>query len=46
MRQMMVTLGMDVGDMIQVRTTSLELAKLVMLQPQSVNFHRGKLLLP
>jgi ubiquitin fusion degradation protein 1 len=35
---MMVTLGMDVGDMIQIRTTSLELAKLVKLQPQSVNF--------
>lgn len=29
---------MDVGDMIQIRTTSLELAKLVKLQPQSVNF--------
>lgn len=36
--QMMVTLGMDVGDMIQIRTTSLELAKMVKLQPQSVNF--------
>lgn len=35
---MMVTLGMDVGDMIQIRTTSLELAKLVKLQPQSTNF--------
>ncbi|KAM0086618.1 ubiquitin fusion degradation protein [Fusarium odoratissimum] len=35
---MMETLGMDVGDMIQVRTTSLELAKMVKLQPQSVNF--------
>ncbi|KAF4512330.1 hypothetical protein G6O67_001486 [Ophiocordyceps sinensis] len=35
---MMVTLGMDVGDMIQIRTTSLELAKMVKLQPQSVNF--------
>lgn len=34
----MVTLGMDVGDMIQIRTTSLELAKMVKLQPQSVNF--------
>lgn len=34
----MVTLGFDVGDMIQIRTTSLELAKLVKLQPQSVNF--------
>lgn len=29
---------MDVGDMIQIRTTSLELAKMVKLQPQSVNF--------
>lgn len=36
--QMMETLGMDVGDMIQVRTTALELAKMVKLQPQSVNF--------
>lgn len=35
---MMETLSLDVGDMIQVRTTSLELAKLVKLQPQSVNF--------
>lgn len=35
---MMVTLGMDVGDMIQIRTTSLELAKLVKLQPQSPAF--------
>ncbi|PHH65164.1 hypothetical protein CDD81_3295 [Ophiocordyceps australis] len=35
---MMETLSMDVGDMIQVRTTSLELAKMVKLQPQSVNF--------
>ncbi|MBE3046805.1 ubiquitin fusion degradation UFD1 family protein, partial [Candidatus Bathyarchaeota archaeon] len=35
---MMETLDLDVGDMIQVRTTSLELAKLVKLQPQSVNF--------
>ena len=34
----MVSLGMDVGDMIQIRTTSLELAKMVKLQPQSVNF--------
>lgn len=34
----MVTLGMEVGDMIQIRTTSLELAKMVKLQPQSVNF--------
>jgi ubiquitin fusion degradation protein 1 len=37
-RQMMQTLQLDVGDMIQVKTTSLELAKLVKLQPQSVNF--------
>lgn len=36
--QMMETLGMEVGDMIQIRTTSLELAKMVKLQPQSVNF--------
>ncbi|KEZ43785.1 Ubiquitin fusion degradation protein 1 [Scedosporium apiospermum] len=35
---MMETLGLDVGDMIQVKTTSLELARLVKLQPQSVNF--------
>jgi len=35
---MMETLGMDVGDMIQIRTTSLELAKMVKLQPQSTNF--------
>jgi ubiquitin fusion degradation protein 1 len=35
---MMETLQLDVGDMIQVKTTSLELAKLVKLQPQSVNF--------
>lgn len=35
---MMETLGMDVGDMIQIRTTALELAKMVKLQPQSVNF--------
>lgn len=34
----MVTLGMDVGDMIQIRTTSLELAKMVKLQPQSTRF--------
>lgn len=34
----MVTLGMDVGDMIQIRTTSLELAKMVKLQPQSTKF--------
>lgn len=36
--QMMQSLQLDVGDMIQVKTTSLELAKLVKLQPQSVNF--------
>ncbi len=35
---MMQTLQLDVGDMIQIRTTSLELAKLVKLQPQSTNF--------
>ncbi|KAK4133019.1 UFD1-domain-containing protein [Trichocladium antarcticum] len=35
---MMQTLHLEVGDMIQVNTTSLELAKLVKLQPQSVNF--------
>ncbi|ROW06567.1 hypothetical protein VMCG_04430 [Cytospora schulzeri] len=35
---MMQTLLLDVGDMIQIRTTSLELARLVKLQPQSVNF--------
>ncbi|KAK0634776.1 ubiquitin fusion degradation protein UFD1-domain-containing protein [Bombardia bombarda] len=35
---MMQNLRLDVGDMIQVRTTSLELAKLVKLQPQSTNF--------
>jgi ubiquitin fusion degradation protein 1 len=35
---MMQTLNLDVGDMIQIRTTSLELAKLVKLQPQSVKF--------
>lgn len=29
---------MDVGDMIQIRTTYLELAKMVKLQPQSTNF--------
>ena len=34
----MQTTGLDVGDMIQIRTTSLELARLVKLQPQSVNF--------
>lgn len=36
--QMMQTLLLDVGDMIQIKTTSLELARLVKLQPQSVNF--------
>jgi ubiquitin fusion degradation protein 1 len=35
---MMQTLQLDVGDMIQIKTTSLELAKLVKLQPQSVSF--------
>ncbi|KAK4214026.1 ubiquitin fusion degradation protein 1 [Rhypophila decipiens] len=35
---MMQTLQLDVGDMIQIQTTSLELAKLVKLQPQSTNF--------
>lgn len=35
---MMHTLQLDVGDMIQIKTTSLELARLVKLQPQSVNF--------
>jgi ubiquitin fusion degradation protein 1 len=35
---MMETLALDVGDMIQMRTTSLDLAQLVKLQPQSVNF--------
>ncbi|KAM3531783.1 hypothetical protein NHJ13051_000519 [Beauveria bassiana] len=35
---MMETLGMEVGDMIQIRTTLLELAKMVKLQPQSTNF--------
>lgn len=34
----MQTLLLDVGDMIQIKTTSLELARLVKLQPQSVNF--------
>jgi len=34
----MQSLQLDVGDMIQVKTTSLELAKLVKLQPQSTNF--------
>lgn len=36
--KMMQTLQLDVGDMIQIKTTSLELAKLVKLQPQSTNF--------
>lgn len=36
--QMMQTLLLDVGDMIQIKTTSLELARLVKLQPQSVDF--------
>lgn len=35
---MMQTLQLDVGDMIQIKTTSLELAKLVKLRPQSVDF--------
>ncbi|CAJ2510978.1 Uu.00g066030.m01.CDS01 [Anthostomella pinea] len=35
---MMQTLQLDVGDMIQIKSTSLELAKLVKLQPQSTNF--------
>lgn len=35
---MMQTLSLEPGDMIQIKTTSLELAKLVKLQPQSVNF--------
>lgn len=35
---MMETLQLEIGDMIQVKTTSLELAKLVKLQPQSVHF--------
>lgn len=35
---MMETMGMDVGDMIQIRSTALELAKMVKLQPQSTNF--------
>lgn len=34
----MQTLLLDVGDMIQIKTTSLELARLVKLQPQAVNF--------
>jgi ubiquitin fusion degradation protein 1 len=35
---MMETLGLDVGDMIQIKTTSLELARMVKLQAQSTNF--------
>ncbi|OTA65231.1 UFD1-domain-containing protein [Hypoxylon sp. EC38] len=35
---MMQTLLLDVGDMIQIKSTSLPLAKLVKLQPQSTNF--------
>ncbi|KAH7347793.1 ubiquitin fusion degradation protein [Plectosphaerella cucumerina] len=35
---MMQTLGLDVGDLIQVKTTTLELARQVKLQPQSTNF--------
>ncbi|KAI1825213.1 ubiquitin fusion degradation protein UFD1-domain-containing protein [Xylaria intraflava] len=35
---MMQTLLLDVGDMIQIKSTSLELAKMVKLQPQSVKF--------
>jgi ubiquitin fusion degradation protein 1 len=35
---MMQTLQLDVGDMIQIKTTSLSPARLVKLQPQSVNF--------
>lgn len=35
---MMEVLQLDVGDMIQVRTTSLSLAKMVKLQPQSTKF--------
>ncbi len=34
----MQTLQLDVGDMIQIKSTSLELAKLVKLQPQDTNF--------
>ena len=37
-KQMMQTLQLEVGDMIQIKSTSLELAKLVKLQPQDVNF--------
>ncbi|KAI2620202.1 UFD1-domain-containing protein [Hypomontagnella submonticulosa] len=35
---MMQTLQLDVGDMIQIKSTSLELAKMVKLQPQSTKF--------
>jgi ubiquitin fusion degradation protein 1 len=35
---MMQTLELDVGDMIQIKSTSLELARLVKLQPQSPKF--------
>ncbi|KAF3765958.1 UFD1-domain-containing protein [Cryphonectria parasitica EP155] len=35
---MMQTLLLDVGDMIQIKTTSLELARMVKLQPQSIKF--------
>ncbi|KAI0124983.1 ubiquitin fusion degradation protein UFD1-domain-containing protein [Xylariales sp. AK1849] len=35
---MMQSLLLDVGDMIQIKSTSLSPAKLVKLQPQSVNF--------
>ncbi|KAI4869044.1 UFD1-domain-containing protein [Hypoxylon rubiginosum] len=35
---MMQTLQLDVGDMIQIKSASLELAKMVKLQPQSTNF--------
>lgn len=34
----MQTLQLEVGDMLQIKSTSLELAKLVKLQPQDVNF--------
>ena len=35
---MMKTLGVDVGDLLQVKSTNLPDAKLVKLQPQSTNF--------
>ncbi|TLD34148.1 hypothetical protein PspLS_00828 [Pyricularia sp. CBS 133598] len=35
---MMQTLQLDVGDMIQIKSTSLELARMVKLQPQSTKF--------